>query len=114
MIEPVSVDRVLVLVPNDQAEAAIPEPGSSHIEIEELFGRLADLAPLVHATWALIAEEVAVAARAWTEALRNVEGLPEVPPTDPRARALWLRQRRNTGPVRQRRAPRSLAPGRSR
>jgi len=114
MIEPVSVDRTLVLVPNDQAEAMAIPPGSSRIEVANRLGQLVDLAPLIHATWALIAEEVTVAARAWTEALRNVEGLPEVPPTDPRARALWLRQRRGTGPVRQRCAPRSLVPGRAR
>lgn len=33
--------------------------------------------------------------------LREAGLLPEVPPEDPRARALWLRQHRGTGPSRQ-------------
>lgn len=36
------------------------------------------------------------------------------PPTDPRARALWLRQNRSTGPAASARAPRSINPRRSR
>lgn len=32
------------------------------------------------------------------------------PPADPKARALWLRQRRNTGPNQHRRAPRQIDP----
>ncbi len=35
-------------------------------------------------------------------------------PTDPQARALWLLRRRNTGPARQQRAPRSIDPRRAR
>ncbi len=37
----------------------------------------------------------------WHKALREADVLPAEPPTDPRARALWLRQHRNTGPDRQ-------------
>jgi len=33
------------------------------------------------------------------ESLRRAGVLAEQPPTDPRARALWLRQHRNTGPA---------------
>ena len=34
------------------------------------------------------------------DALRGVDVIPEPGPTDPRERALWLRQNRNTGPSR--------------
>jgi hypothetical protein len=34
------------------------------------------------------------------EDLREAGVLPEVPPEDPKAKALWLRQHRNTGPER--------------
>jgi hypothetical protein len=57
--------------------------------------------------------------RAISEALPKFQGLqqqlveagvsPEQPPSDPRARALWLRQHRNTGPA-QRRAQHAHAP----
>jgi hypothetical protein len=34
------------------------------------------------------------------DSLREAGVLPEVPPEDPKAKALWLRQHRNTGPTR--------------
>lgn len=40
--------------------------------------------------------------------------LPDTPPVEPRARALWLRQHRNTGPKPAHRAPRALNPRRLR
>lgn len=46
------------------------------------------------------------------DALRDAGVLPEEPPTEPRARALWLARNRNTGPARatasQRPGPRTL------
>jgi hypothetical protein len=53
------------------------------------------------------AEHLVPAATAAVEQLAPL--LPETPPTDPRARALWLRQHRNTGPAQKpQRAPREL------
>lgn len=48
------------------------------------------------------------------EAAREAGLVPEEPPPDPMARALWLRQHRNTGPAVRQRAPRRIDPGRSR
>ncbi len=45
--------------------------------------------------------EVLRSAEAMTAPLCDAGVLPEEPPTDPRARALWLRQCRGTGPDRQ-------------
>jgi len=49
--------------------------------------------------WALITADMVADTRAWTGAHRAA-GLADQPPDDPRARALWLRQHRNTCPVR--------------
>lgn len=42
------------------------------------------------------------------DALQQARLLEEIPPTEPRARALWLRQHRNTGPTARGRAPKHL------
>lgn len=56
-------------------------------------------------TLAHIGEEIGKAA----EAMQQLGLLAEQPPADPQARALWLRQHRNTGPARKpQRAPREL------
>ncbi len=47
------------------------------------------------------AEAIGRAAEGMRAVLREAGVLPEEPPTDPRARALWLRQHRGTGPDRQ-------------
>ena len=38
--------------------------------------------------------------KVWAEKLREAGLLPEVPPEDPRERALWAKQHRSTGPAR--------------
>jgi hypothetical protein len=43
-----------------------------------------------------------------------IESMEEQSPTDPRERALWLRQHRNTGPSASTRAPRTINPRRAR
>lgn len=59
-----------------------------------------------------LAESFAGFAAGVREALRPLEQLAQAlddsPPADPKARALWLKQRRNTGPARQQRAPRAI------
>lgn len=82
----------------EPAPASEPTSTGRVIVVADALGRLVDLAPYVAATWSLIADEVTAAARVWVDNLRAA-GLTEQPPTDPRARALWLRQRRNTGPT---------------
>lgn len=47
-----------------------------------------------------LAREAAAALGPVLERLREANLLPEEPPEDPQARALWLRQHRNTGPRR--------------
>lgn len=44
-------------------------------------------------------DEAATAFRKFGEAARDAGLVPEEPPADPRARALWMKQRRNTGPA---------------
>ncbi|MGZ3140820.1 hypothetical protein ACVDFE_02205 [Lentzea chajnantorensis] len=59
-------------------------------------------------------EVLAAAIEPAAEALRQLGLLVEEPPADPKARALWLRRNRNTGPARQQRAPRAITARRSR
>lgn len=58
----------------------------------------------VATVWAGVDEAV----RPAVEALQHTGVLDEQPPTDPMARALWLRQHRNTGPGGRQRAPKHL------
>lgn len=44
-------------------------------------------------------DEAATAFRKFGEAARDAGLVPEEPPTDPRARAIWMKQHRNTGPA---------------
>lgn len=78
--------------------------------------------PVFGARMRAVAEEVGQAwAAAWhdiepiiDEAYRvlrpAIEALEAQPPSDPRGRALWLRQNRNTGPAVSSRAPRAINP----
>jgi len=49
--------------------------------------------------WATFIDEAASAFRRFGEAAREAGFVPEEAPTDPRARALWMKQHRNTGPA---------------
>lgn len=69
------------------------------------------VAQQVAAIWSEIAEQL----RPVVDQLERSGFLKEQSPADPRERALWLRQRRNTGPaVRSARAPRAINPRRGR
>lgn len=57
---------------------------------------------LTQAEWAeamkSFSDAVAHVVNTVRDAMRGANLLPEDPPTDPKERALWLKQRRNTGP----------------
>lgn len=64
--------------------------------------------------WTDAWRNIAEAVRPFAEHLERSGVLEEQPPEDPRERALWLRQHRNTGPAVQARAPRAINPRRRR
>lgn len=69
--------------------------------------RLDGAANIAAAAMVHIGEQVIASIRVWSEAAHALN-LPETPPADPRDRALWLRQHRNTGPAGHKRAPKHL------
>ncbi|MFD9706193.1 hypothetical protein [Lentzea sp. NPDC059081] len=82
-----------------------PDPAEVQERVRELG---AALAPVLRQI-GLVLQRVVDAVRPAVEQLHALAR--ETPPTDPRARALWLQQRRNTGPAaKPQRAPRSLGP----
>ncbi|MFC6090856.1 hypothetical protein [Saccharothrix lopnurensis] len=82
---------------------------------EHLGAGFARFADRVEATARVIGPVMADAFRMAVRALDQLAPLlHDQPPTEPRARALWLRQHRGTGPQRQQRAPRTINARRSR
>lgn len=94
-------------------EIRLPEPGTYELHSRLVSGvwehtvQPVDLVDELMAVGRQIAKSLAGMAQA-AEEFRKADLLVELPPTDPKARALWLRQHRNTGPTQQRRAPRRL------
>lgn len=90
--------------------AALP---ASHARLDRVW--VDEVAPFLREVAVALAPVFAEACRRAGDAIRAL-GLAHdsTPPTDVRARALWLRQHRNTGPARRTRPPRSITPGRSR
>lgn len=91
--------------PAAQALAAALDDPEARARIEESCRQLAEHARLavesVYEALGRAIEAYGLALRPVVEQLREAGVLPEEPPTDPRARALWLRQHRGTGPDRQ-------------
>lgn len=78
--------------------------------------RVPDHAARAVAEWGRAINGFVDACRSAAEAAATLAGaMGDAPPTEPRARALWLRRNRNTGPQpARRRAPRAINPRRSR
>lgn len=85
--------------------AEVLDDPARRAELEELGRRFTErLHATVEAMWPRIVEQAEAIGRAVEDVravLRDAGVLPEEPPTDPRARALWLRRHRGTGPDRQ-------------
>lgn len=104
-IQGLRADRVIVDELGGQTIYAATNPDSGSELHRIALARITQPLEQLTAIWADIVEAV----RPAVEAMQQVGLLLEQqPPTDPKARALWLRQHRNTGPTRQRRAPRQL------
>ncbi|MFC6089445.1 hypothetical protein [Saccharothrix lopnurensis] len=87
-------------------------------EIERRWRAAAEaIGPVLAETLRALAPAVEQASRALSDmakSLREMGLLDEAPPTEPQARALWLRQHRSTGPATRQRPPRSIHARRSR
>lgn len=71
---------------------------------------VASIAPAMDAMTRAFAEAARQMARNAQSISALAEQLDDQPPADPMARALYLRQNRNTGPEPRKRAPRKLSP----
>lgn len=107
----------------DPRAVLLGQMGLAHIDPEAMRAQLAPLAAAFEAVSESLRPLSAITFEAvqvsWDAVRRYFGGEPEQAfepdgPADPRARALWLRQHRNTGPNRQHRPPRAINPRRAR
>jgi hypothetical protein len=96
----VTLRWLMAVTPPEVLAEALTDPAVRE-RMAEPFRQVGELLRGFTEVFASLAEHAQRAARSLGEALRDAGVLPEEPPADPRARALWLRRHRGTGPDRQ-------------